>query len=64
MDRMASIGGVGIVAGAASTRFSQAIQGAVASRTVAEDIGNAALKLIRAAIVLEPVVGRYLDVTA
>ena len=64
MDGMASIGGVGTVAGAAPTRFSQAVQGAAASRTVAEDIGNAALKLIRAAIVLEPAAGRYLDVTA
>jgi hypothetical protein len=64
MDGTASIGGVGAVAGPASIRFSQAVQGAAKSRSVAEEIGNAALKLIRAAIVLEPAAGRYLDVTA
>lgn len=64
MDGMASIGDVGIVASSASIRLSQAVHGAAKSRSVAEDIGNAALKLIRSAIVLEPAVGRYLDVTA
>ena len=64
MDGMASIGGVGTVAGLASIQFSQAVQAVATNRSVAEDIGNAALKLIRAAIVLEPAAGRYLDVTA
>ena len=64
MAGITALGGVG--AGLSQAQFQVEYQVRVLKeqQNVAEGIGNAALKLIRAALVVEPTDGRDLDVIA
>ena len=62
MDGVASLSSVGAVTNQAQLRVAAQARTAKSRQSVAEDIGVAALKLIRAAAVIEPQIGNDLDV--